>query len=333
MRKTRVAVIREELVAVTGDAIAALVLNQMLYWQQRVEDYDLMLAEEQARAPERFAPDVEPPFANGWFWKTARQLAEEVMLGEGAAKTVARHLERLVESGLLLRRRNPYNAWDKTYQYRVDLARLQAELHRRGYTLDGYTLDLEAPSVGHRDQPKGQIVPSERQIVPPKGQFVPAIPEITTETTTRDYGTAASCADGHGDASADAAAAAAAEEAGGGPIAGEDMTEVQAAVAALRQAAPDFDDAEAFVAQHGAERVGLAACHILAQPSLRERLRNPAGFLARQVQANAAPSPEALRLWRAGLAAVRAGAEEPFAPQRDSYEALKRRYASPGAVW
>jgi len=49
MRLKRV-VIKEELVALTGDYIKAILLNQFLYWSERVEDFDLFILEEQQRA-------------------------------------------------------------------------------------------------------------------------------------------------------------------------------------------------------------------------------------------------------------------------------------------
>ncbi|MBP9692992.1 MAG: hypothetical protein KBD90_06690, partial [Alphaproteobacteria bacterium] len=44
----KVAVIRKELVVLTGDTDIAVVLNQLLYWSQRVKDYDLLIDEEQS---------------------------------------------------------------------------------------------------------------------------------------------------------------------------------------------------------------------------------------------------------------------------------------------
>ena len=45
MKKLRRVVIKEELVALTGSVDAAIVLNQMIYWSERVKDFDDFIAE------------------------------------------------------------------------------------------------------------------------------------------------------------------------------------------------------------------------------------------------------------------------------------------------
>ncbi len=47
-KDAQVSLIRGELVALTGNHFLAIVLNQLLYWTQRVKDFDLMLEEEKA---------------------------------------------------------------------------------------------------------------------------------------------------------------------------------------------------------------------------------------------------------------------------------------------
>jgi len=69
LKRTRVAVIREELVKLTGDAIAAVILNQLLYWTQRVDDFDELLAEEAKRNSE-----INVPPRHGWIYKTSEEL-------------------------------------------------------------------------------------------------------------------------------------------------------------------------------------------------------------------------------------------------------------------
>ena len=58
-RPLRRAVIKEELVVLTGDFMEALVLNQFLYWTQRSHDYELLLQEE------RIQSQTEASFACG----------------------------------------------------------------------------------------------------------------------------------------------------------------------------------------------------------------------------------------------------------------------------
>lgn len=140
-RPLRRVVIKEELVALTGDFMEALVLNQFLYWTSRVRDYDQLLQEEATRTSP--ADDVSLPAPrHGWIYKKAEDLGEELMVGRSAT-TIRRIITRLVERGWLSERNNPHMAWDKTKQYRVNLATLRQDLAALGYPLDDYKLSTE----------------------------------------------------------------------------------------------------------------------------------------------------------------------------------------------
>jgi hypothetical protein len=144
-RPLRRVVIKEELVALTGDAIRAILLNQLLYWQARVRDYDRFLLEELKRRSHGERNDAdEAQLSNGWIYKSAEELGEEVMLGL-SKQSILRRLDELVAAGWLHRRRNPKHAWDRTLQYRCDLQRIHADLLAIGYHLDGWVLDLLEP--------------------------------------------------------------------------------------------------------------------------------------------------------------------------------------------
>ena len=54
--------------------------------------------------------------------------------------TIGRYIKQLVEKGYLHQRRNPKYKWDKTMQYRVDLYKVQLDLAKLGYALEGYRL-------------------------------------------------------------------------------------------------------------------------------------------------------------------------------------------------
>ena len=193
LKRTRVAVIREELVKLTGDAIMAVVLNQLLYWTQRVDDFDELLAEEAKRNAEM---NVQPRY--GWIYKTAEELGEETLMGL-SAKTIRRHLSELVAGGWLQERSNPENAWDKTRQYRVNVSKVQRDLFVWGYALQGYPLEgtfcrSEGTKMPFRENlgfeagsySKGQNVGSNGQFDASKGQkrpFIISNTEITTEIT------------------------------------------------------------------------------------------------------------------------------------------------------
>ena len=130
------AVIKEELVALTGDFIKAVILQQFIYWSERIKDFDQFIMEETARA-EMYNREIRMDLTNGWIFKKAIELSEETMLGlkETAMRT---HIGYLVDQGWLSRRRNPDEKWDKTFQYRVNLINIQLDLFKLGYVLEGY---------------------------------------------------------------------------------------------------------------------------------------------------------------------------------------------------
>lgn len=70
MRKLKRITIKEEFVALTGDTVKAILLNQFVYWSERVADFDAFIAEEKSRAEQSgINMAIEP--ANGWIYKTA----------------------------------------------------------------------------------------------------------------------------------------------------------------------------------------------------------------------------------------------------------------------
>ena len=134
MHKLKRVVLREELVEITGDALKALLLSQMLYWTERRRDFDTFIKEELDRDPK-----ARMTLTGGWVYKTAQELSEELM-GIASRRTISRRLSELVEDGFLDSRKNPDVGMDRTLQYRVDLHRLQNRLHEAGYALEGYPL-------------------------------------------------------------------------------------------------------------------------------------------------------------------------------------------------
>ena len=126
----KVAVIRQELIELTGDYRQALILNQFIYWTSRVRDHDLFLKEEHGRET-----NSEIEFRNGWIYKTAEELASETMLGLSPSN-MRKHIKTLVEKGWLQERRNPKYKWDKTLQYRVDSIKLKNDMYDLGYSIN-----------------------------------------------------------------------------------------------------------------------------------------------------------------------------------------------------
>lgn len=185
-RKLLRVVIKEEFVVLTGNVYEAVILQQMLYWQERVRDYDRMVAEEKSRMEAHEMP-TNFEAANGWIYKKADELAEETLLAI-SGQTIRRHLTKLVKKGLLLERRNPNFKWDKTLQYRIDFSNLIQQLHAIGYRLEGYS-SLPLPNLQsgvsklHDGGSNNQLGDSELQSGDSERQFGGAIPEITTEIT------------------------------------------------------------------------------------------------------------------------------------------------------
>ncbi len=131
-------VIKEELVVLTGDYRKAIILNQFLYWTERVKDFDKFIIEEKLR----FEKDGEKSnyqLQKGWIYKTSEELSEETMLGLSKSN-IRLHIKSLIERGWIDERVNPNFKWDKTMQYRVNMLKLQEDLYKLGYALEGYPL-------------------------------------------------------------------------------------------------------------------------------------------------------------------------------------------------
>lgn len=181
MKKSKRVVIKEELVALTGDYKLAIVLNQMIYWSERVRDFDDFIKEERSRLEKESIDTSAFKYRNGWIYKTAEDLAEECMITTSKA-TMGRYLDKLVEKEWLLCRKNPDLKWDKTLQYRINITKIQKDLFKLGYVLDGYRIDLL--QLFQNDTSRFQNETSEFQNDTPKYHNETAIPEITTEITS-----------------------------------------------------------------------------------------------------------------------------------------------------
>lgn len=135
-RKLKRVPIKEELVAIAGDFIKAIILQQFIYWSERTRDYDKFIAEERERAELRDEEFSAKPL-NGWMYKSAEELSEETMLGYKAT-AMRDHIKVLVAKGYLSERNNPLDRRDRTIQYRVNLLAIQLDLFEKGYPLEGY---------------------------------------------------------------------------------------------------------------------------------------------------------------------------------------------------
>lgn len=99
-----------------------------------------------------------------WVWKTAEELITET-LGLFGIKKLRENREWLVEQGFLHTRENPKYGWDRTIQYHLDIERIR--------------IAISMWPNGHM-----HVAESPHQY----GETATAIPETTTETTTKTNG-------------------------------------------------------------------------------------------------------------------------------------------------
>lgn len=168
------AIIKEELVALTGDYKSAIILNQFIYWSERVDDFDEFIDEENQRLQKHGFDKIE--IEHGWIYKKAEDLASETMLNL-QPKAMRLIIKKLVESQWVTERNNPKYAWDRTLQYHVNITKIQNDLFSIGYNLDSYRVKISLPK-GEKENSKGMFT-SVQNIQKEK-----AIPEITTEITS-----------------------------------------------------------------------------------------------------------------------------------------------------
>jgi hypothetical protein len=107
-----VAIIRKDLLAITGNKTQAMLLNQLLYWSERTRDRIPYEQEEILRAGGH-----DTGLTHGWIHRTMSQLGDELFM---SAKTVARNVAQLMKAGFISAKKSTLNKWDNTTLYRVD---------------------------------------------------------------------------------------------------------------------------------------------------------------------------------------------------------------------
>lgn len=175
------AVIREDLLSITKDYRKAILLNQFIYWSERVSDADKFIEKENEIAKNN--GEVERELFYGWIYKTAEELADEVMLGLSASQ-IRRYINDLVELGYLSKRNNPKYKWDRTLQYRVNLVNIAKDLKKNGFPLSDYKIDVPDDENTNAHPCAINNEPEENQSQ--SGEC--AIPEITSKDYhNKDY--------------------------------------------------------------------------------------------------------------------------------------------------
>lgn len=219
MERLKRVVIKEELVALTGDYRAAIVLQQFIYWSERVKDFDKFIEEENERSKKEKGNEMQE--TSGWIYKKAEELSEECMfitrkkvrksdeykIEKFHDSTILSYIDYLVEMGWIDKRCNPNHKWDRTLQYRLNLINLCKDLLKIGYILQDYKvpLNLIIQQIQFLDLQIGKCEDANLKIqngsleIQSRGikiqddnlkkqlrnqENTRAIPEITTETTT-----------------------------------------------------------------------------------------------------------------------------------------------------
>ena len=172
MQKLKKAVIREDLLAITGDYKLAITLHQLMYWTERVgiKRYEKFEKEEQ----ERNISEVSN-LEGGWIYKTAEELSEETLLNVSAS-TIRRYIKKLIKQGYVLERKNPKVKFDQTKQYRINLLKIANDMFEQGYILQGYSFSWLTDSIFQNEK-------RDFQNENCNFENENAIPEITTDTT------------------------------------------------------------------------------------------------------------------------------------------------------
>lgn len=176
VNKIKKAVIREDLLDITGDYRKAIILNQFIYWSERVADADKFIEKENEIAQSNGEETRELFY--GWIYKSADEMADEIMLGLSASQ-VRKYIGSLVDMGYLSKRNNPKYKWDRTLQYRVNLVNIAKDLKEKGYSLSDYKITMPDSELLNTHQCAINKAQSSNQILSDNG----AIPEITTENT------------------------------------------------------------------------------------------------------------------------------------------------------
>jgi DNA-binding MarR family transcriptional regulator len=138
-RKLLRSTVKEELFALTGDTLDALILNQMIKYQamsNHVADY---IEEERARLSTKGAA-LNLPATDGWFYKKASELAKETLLKLSDSNVHAR-ISKLIDRGWVAERSNPVDKRDRVKQYRVNILKIDADLRAINYRLDGWLIE------------------------------------------------------------------------------------------------------------------------------------------------------------------------------------------------
>lgn len=180
IEKNQVAIIRRELLELTGNYKLAIILNQFIYWSAIKIASDKMIAKE-LEILEKEGEKLNYRPTKGWIYKSAEEISEETMMGLSKSN-IRKYIKELVDRGFLLERTNPNVRWDRTLQYFVNLGYIQQELHKLGYNLHGYNLS-EKMEINETEPPSFKTELQSNKTELQNAQNSTAIPKNTIENT------------------------------------------------------------------------------------------------------------------------------------------------------
>jgi len=186
--------IRDEFLAITfGNHCAAAILADMEYWTNwKLDDIERKLKRMLDVGADTATLEREP-----WLYKSAKMFSED-LLYLYKEDTILKALKQLRERGYILRRRNPRYGWDRTYQYKLEITRVQEAIA----TAPSYSKNLKnqvhkpeksgakTGQVGFMDAENQAHEPDKSDMQSRKISSIDpinrqAIPEITSEITAK----------------------------------------------------------------------------------------------------------------------------------------------------
>lgn len=143
-KKLKRIVITEEFMKLTGDPVSAAILQQMLFWYEIVRENDNEIRE-QIKTFEKLGNtekvnSLKGQIRDGWFYKTAKELAEDDLMGYTSRSTAGERLQKFEELGFLESAKLSPMGMDRKKYFRVNIPKIQEELNKIGYNLEGYPL-------------------------------------------------------------------------------------------------------------------------------------------------------------------------------------------------
>ena len=180
-RKLKRVVIKEELVALTGDVLDAIILDKFIDWTDSMYGLDELLEEKQKNSQTNSEDQnnfLEGVKTKGWICKNASWITDELLLAV-TKETLRNHLfaltqeqkdkkENITRIPLLEERNNPTNKWDKTLQYRIKIREIDSELKRLGYPggIDSVVLEDKKGNSEDSSPKRNSFVSEQRTYVP-----------------------------------------------------------------------------------------------------------------------------------------------------------------------